>query len=49
MQASITYITKEDFFPIFYTAFQAALMPENIQGGFRGARLAPFDSEKVIS
>jgi hypothetical protein len=47
--ASITHITKEDFLPAFYTAFQAAITPENIQGGFRGAGLVPFDPEKVIS
>ena len=49
MQASITYITKEDFFPAFYTAFQAALTPKNIQGGFQSARIVPFDPKKVIS
>jgi hypothetical protein len=49
MRASITHITKEDFFPAFYAAFQAALTPENIQGGFRGAGIVPFDPEKVIS
>jgi len=49
MQASITHITKEDFLPAFYAAFQAALTPENIQGGFRGTGLVPFDPEKVIS
>jgi hypothetical protein len=49
MRASITHITKEDFFPAFCMAFQAAITPENIQGGFRGAGLVPFDPEKVIS
>jgi hypothetical protein len=49
MRASITHITKEDFLPAFYTAFQAAITPVNIQGGFRGAGLVPFDPEKVIS
>ena len=49
MRASITHITKEDFFPAFYAAFQAALTLENIQGGFRGAGLVPFNPEKVIS
>jgi len=49
MRASITHITKEDFFPAFYTAFQAALPPENIQGSFRGTGLVLLDPEKVIS
>ena len=49
MRASITHITKEDFLPAFYAAFQAAITPENIRGGFRGAELVPFDPEKVIS
>lgn len=30
MRASITHITKEDFFPAFYTTFQAAITAENI-------------------
>jgi hypothetical protein len=49
MRAGITYITKEDFFPAFFTAYQAAITHENIQGGFRGARLIPFNPKKVIS
>jgi hypothetical protein len=48
MRASITYITKEDFFPAFYAALQAAITPKNIQEGFRGAGITPFDPEKVI-
>jgi hypothetical protein len=43
MQAGITHITKEDFFPAFYAAHQAAMTKENIQRGFRGAGLVPFD------
>jgi hypothetical protein len=49
MRASITHVTKEDFFPAFYAAHQAAITKENIQGGFRGAGLVPFDPERVIS
>jgi hypothetical protein len=49
IRASITYITKEDFFPAFLAAYQVAITPENIQGGFRGAGLVPFNPEKVIS
>jgi hypothetical protein len=49
MQAHITHITKDDFFPAFYAAFNIAMTESNIQGGFRGARLLPFDPESVIS
>jgi hypothetical protein len=49
MQAYIIYITKDDFFPAFYAAFNIAITESNIQGGFRGARLFLFDPENVIS
>jgi hypothetical protein len=49
MRQKITYITKEDFIPAFRVVFQASLTKSNIQGGFRGAGLIPFDPERVIS
>ena len=49
IRASVTHITKEDFFPAFFAAHQAAMTCDNIRGGFRGAGLVPFDPEKVIS
>ena len=49
MKAGTTHITKEDFFPAFWAAFQQAMTPENIQGGFRGAGLVPHNSEAVLS
>jgi hypothetical protein len=49
MQAYITHITKDDFFPAFYTAFLSTMTENNIRGGFRGAGLLPFDPESVIS
>jgi hypothetical protein len=49
MQAYIIHITKDDFFPAFRKAHFAAMTESNIQGGFRGAGLLPFDLEKVIS
>ena len=49
MRAHITHITKDDFFPAFRSAFFAALTESNIQGGFRGAGIVPFDPESVIS
>jgi hypothetical protein len=48
MRGNQTHITKEDFFPAFQTAFQEAITPENIQGGFRGAGIVPFSPEKVL-
>ena len=49
MRAHITHITKDDFFNAFRNAFFAAMTESNIQGGFRGAGLVPFDPESVIS
>jgi hypothetical protein len=49
MRQQITHITKEDFIPAFRAAFEVSLTESNIQGGFRGAGLVPFDPERVIS
>ncbi|KAM9874243.1 transposase [Verticillium dahliae] len=49
MRASTTHITKEDFLPAFFAAFQASMTEKNVQGGFRGAGIVPFDPESVIS
>src|SRR5271168_2451461 len=49
MRQQITHITKEDFIPVFRAAFQVSLTESNIQGGFRGAGIVPFDPERVIS
>jgi hypothetical protein len=49
IKCSITYITKIEFFPAFYAAHRATITKSNIQGGFRGAGLAPFNPENVIS
>ncbi|KAH6497936.1 hypothetical protein HBI58_041530 [Parastagonospora nodorum] len=48
MRNRITHITKLEFLPCFKRAFNAAITPSNIQGGFRGARLVPFNPERVI-
>ena len=37
------------FFPAFHAAHQATIITRNIKGGFRGAGLAPFNPEHVIS
>jgi hypothetical protein len=49
MRAHITHITKDDFFPAFHAAFNIAMTESNIQGGFRGVGLLPFNPEGVIS
>jgi hypothetical protein len=49
MRASISHISKDDFFPAFFAAFQASITEHNIRGGFRGAGLVPLDPDRVIS
>jgi hypothetical protein len=49
MRGGITYISKEDFFPAFFAAFQKAITVENILGGFRGSGLVPHNPQAVLS
>ena len=49
MRQQCTHVTKEDFIAVFRAAFQVSLTESNIQGGFKGAELVPFDPEEVIS
>ena len=49
MRSQINHITKLEFLPCFIAAFKASITTNNILGGFRGAGLAPFDPEAVIS
>jgi hypothetical protein len=49
IRCSVTHISKTEFFSAFYTAFKATFTESNIRGGFRGAGLAPFNPENVIS
>jgi len=49
MRSHVTHITKEDFLPAFFAAFQSSMTAKNIQGGFRGAGIVPLDPETVIS
>jgi hypothetical protein len=42
------YISKTEFFPAFYTAFQATITEKNIKGGFKGAGLIPFNLESIV-
>jgi len=45
----IFHVTKEDFLASFYIAFVASFTKSNIQAGFRGSGLHPFDPEAVLS
>jgi hypothetical protein len=49
VRTRITHISKEAFIPAFIEAFKAAMTKENIQGGFRGAGLVPYNPEVVMS
>jgi hypothetical protein len=49
IRCSFAHISKTEFFPTFYAAFKATIIESNIRGGFRGAGLAPFGPENVIS
>lgn len=49
MRIHITHISKEDFLPAFYNAFRTAMTESNVQAGFRGSGLVPYDPEYVIS
>ncbi|RYC78589.1 hypothetical protein BFJ63_vAg18538 [Fusarium oxysporum f. sp. narcissi] len=49
IRCSVTHVSETEFFPAFYAAFQATFTESNIQGGFRGAGLAPLNPETVIS
>ena len=46
---SITHVSKTEFFPAFYAAFQATMTEKNIKAAFRGAGIIPLDPESVIS
>ena len=43
------FVTKLEFLCGFYKAFFASITKGNIQGGFAGAGLMPYDLERVIS
>jgi hypothetical protein len=48
MRGGQTHITKEDFFPAFQVAFQESMTVQNVQGGFRGTGITPFDPQRVL-
>jgi hypothetical protein len=45
----ITHITKLEFLLCFKAAFFDSITESNIQGGFRGAGLVPFNPDAVLS
>jgi hypothetical protein len=49
MRAYINYVSKLEFLCAFRAAFFASISKKNIQGGFAGAGLVPFDLERVLS
>ena len=49
MRSQISHVTKQEFLSCFKLAFDASFTSSNVQGGFRGAGLVPFDPERVIS
>jgi hypothetical protein len=49
IRCDVDHVSKTEFFDAFYAAHKAAITESNIKGGFRGAGLAPFDPEHVIS
>ena len=49
IKASITHITKVEFFIAFKAAHDRTMTTENVLAGFRGAGLVPYDPEAVLS
>jgi hypothetical protein len=49
MRNRINHVTKQEFLLCFKAAYKKAITASNIQGGFRGAGLVPFNPERVIS
>jgi hypothetical protein len=48
VRARINHITKTEFLSAFIDAFNASIRTSQIQGGFRGAGLIPFNPEIVL-
>ena len=49
MRAHINHVSKLEFLCAFREAFFASITKKNIQGGFAGAGLVPYDPERVLS
>jgi hypothetical protein len=48
MRLSINHISKEEFLPTFFTAYQQVMTTGNITSGFKATGLVPFDPERVL-
>jgi len=49
MRMHINHVSKVEFLCGFREAFFASMIEKNIQGGFTGAGLIPYDPERVLS
>ena len=49
MRMYINHVSKLEFLCSFREAFFASMTERNIQGGFVGSGLVPYDLERVIS
>ena len=49
MRMHITHISKLEFLCAFREAFFSSITEKNIQGGFAGAGLVPYDPQRVLS
>ena len=49
IRCSITHVSKIEFLPAFYAAYQASMTKVNIEGGFRGAGLVPLNPDSILS
>jgi hypothetical protein len=49
VRSRIYYISKETFLPTFKATFEKVFILENVQAGFRGAGLIPYNPEAVLS
>jgi hypothetical protein len=49
MRAHINHVSKLEFLCAFRDAFHISIAKNNIQGGFSGAGLVPYDPERVLS
>lgn len=49
MQVHINHVSKLEFLCTFHDAFFASMTEKNIQGGFAGAGLVPYNPEAVLS
>src|SRR5690349_14226628 len=48
MRIHINHVSKLEFLYAFREAFFASMTEKNIQGGFAGASLVPYDPERVL-